>query len=292
MIENRQLRYFIAAAHELHITRAAESLHIAQPALTQNIRQLEAELGVTLFHRIRKRISLTEAGHLFLAEAERSLNHLELAVRSVQKTARGELGKLAIGFTSMAGLILVPKLVSEFRKRYPGPMIVLREMGAADQEDALRSESIDLGISYGPPKVGEFSLRQLQPDRLIAALPRAHRLARKARIDLGDLASDRFILPSQETAGALAGAVFEECRHAGFQPETGHEIITATVQTTLGLVSAGLGVSLLPGAAQPFYRKGVAFRPLVSPKVVISLKVQWRSRDTSPVLQNLLALLS
>jgi len=291
MIENRQLRYFVAAARELHITRAAEALHIAQPALTQNIHQLEGELGVALFHRIRKRISLTEAGHVFLAEAERSLNQLELAVRSAQKTARGELGKLAIGFTSIAGLIFVPKLVSDFRKRYPGPMIVLREMGAADQEAALRNDSIDVGVSYGPQKAGEFSVRQLQPDRLIVALPRTHRLARRSRVDLGDLASDRFILPSQETAGALAGAISEECRHAGFLPETGHEIITATVQTTLGLVSAGLGVSLLPGAVRPFSRKGVVFRPLTRPRVNISLKVLWRPRDTSPVLLNLLALL-
>ena len=187
MIENRQLRYFSAAARELHITRAAEALHIAQPALTQNIRQLEAELGVELFHRVRKRISLTEAGQVFLAEAERSLNNLELAVRSVQRTARGELGRLTLGFTSMAGLILVPRLVRDFRRRYPGPMLVLREMGATDQETALRGDGIDLGISYGAPQTTGLSVRQMPPDRLIAALPQRHRLARQSRIDLRDL---------------------------------------------------------------------------------------------------------
>jgi len=131
----------------------------------------------------------------------------------------------------------------------------------------------------------------MEPDRLIAALPQRHRLARQSRIDLRDLAADRFILPSQETAGALSGAIHDECRQAGFMPNMGQEILTATVQTTLGLVSAGLGVSLLPGAGQPYSRRGVVFRPLLRPKVAISLKVLWRPEDGSPVLKNMLSLL-
>ena len=150
MIENRQLRYFVTAARLLHITRAAEALHIAQPALTRNIHQLEEELGVALFHRVRKRISLTEAGQTFLVEAERLLEQVEESMMAAQKAARGELGRLVIGFVSTAGLVAVPQLIAAFRKRYPGPMIVLKELESEELDLALRNGVVDVGLQYGP----------------------------------------------------------------------------------------------------------------------------------------------
>jgi DNA-binding transcriptional LysR family regulator len=288
MIENRQLRYFVTAARLLHITRAAEVLHIAQPALTQNIRQLEQVMGVQLFHRIRKRVSLTEAGEVFCAEAERVLRQVEYAVLAAQKAARGEMGKLAIGFISTAGLILVPRIVSAFRRYYPNPIIQLYELRAAEVESELRNGMIDVGLLYGPPRDSEFAVRQLQADRLVVALPRSHRLSKQRTVDLQDLGGDHFILPTQENAGSLLDAILTECQHSNFRPKMDGEIKTATVQTTLGMVAAGIGVSIVPGGVQRFARNGVVFRPIRRAKVAVSLNLLWRSGDTAPVLQNLL----
>ncbi len=234
MIENRQLRYFVTAARLLHITRAAEALHIAQPALTRNIHQLEEELGVALFHRVHKRISLTEAGQTFLGEAERLLQQLEESATAAQKAARGELGRLVIGFVSTAGLVAVPKLIADFRNRYPGPRIVLKELESEELYEALRNGVVDVGLQYGPWEEGELSVRLLEADHFVAALPHDHRLATVDRVNLRDLADDFFVIPNRATGGPMTDAIVEECLLAGFRPRTGHEITTTTIQTTLG----------------------------------------------------------
>ena len=130
MIEKRHLRYFTILGRTLHMTRAAELLHIAQPALTQNIQQLEEELGILLIKRTGKKLSLTDAGHVFLVEAERSLQQFELAKVAAQKAARGEVGQLAIGFGSTAGVQVVPNMVRKFRENFPDVTVELKEMGA------------------------------------------------------------------------------------------------------------------------------------------------------------------
>ena len=150
MIENRHLRYFLEVAKTLHVTRAAEGLHIAQPALTQNIQQLEQELGVKLFERQGRRLSLTEAGHVFVEEASNSLRTFEGAQLAAQRAARGEGGEIVIGFQSTAGLSLIPKLLKELGQRYPHIKVVLKEMGSSAQRSALRQREIDVGIMYAP----------------------------------------------------------------------------------------------------------------------------------------------
>lgn len=224
MIENRQLRYFVTAARLLHITRAAEALHIAQPALTRNIHQLEEELGVALFHRVHKRISLTEAGQTFLGEAERLLQQLEESATAAQKAARGELGRLVIGFVSTAGLVAVPKLIADFRNRYPGPRIVLKELESEELYEALRNGVVDVGLQYGPWEEGELSVRLLEADHFVAALPHDHRLATVDRVNLRDLADDFFVIPNRATGGPMTDAIVEECLLAGFRPRTGHDV--------------------------------------------------------------------
>lgn len=289
MIENRQLRYFVTAARLLHITRAAEALHIAQPALTRNIHQLEEELGVALFHRVHKRISLTEAGQTFLGEAERLLQQLEESATAAQKAARGELGRLVIGFVSTAGLVAVPKLIADFRNRYPGPRIVLKELESEELYEALRNGVVDVGLQYGPWEEGELSVRLLEADHFVAALPHDHRLATVDRVNLRDLADDFFVIPNRATGGPMTDAIVEECLLAGFRPRTGHEITTTTIQTTLGLVSANIGVSLIPSALWPFSRNGVVFRPIAKTRVSLHLNLLWRRQNTAAVLRNFLS---
>jgi DNA-binding transcriptional LysR family regulator len=289
MIENRQLRYFITAAHLLHFTRAAETLHIAQPALTRNIRQIEEELGVDLFVRAHKRVTLTDAGEAFLVEAERTLQQLDNSVAVAQRAARGELGKLSIGYSATAGIIAVPELVSAFRRRYPASKIVLNEVSAGRLDTALRKGDVDVALLYGSSIPKEFAYHCLKMDRHIVALPENHRLTARASVDLIDLANDRFILPSRTAGGPRAEEILEECRYAGFIPRAGQEIATSTVQTTLGLISAGIGVSLIPSSLQIFSRAGVVYRPLRKTRVRLRLNLIWRPQNVSAVLRSFLS---
>ncbi len=270
----------------MNITRAAASLRVAQPALTRAIHHLEAQLGVQLFQRAKNRISLTDAGSAFLVEAENTLSQLDNSVLTAQRASRGETGRLKIGFVSTAGLAVMPGLIQRFRSRFPGPMIVLHEMGAADIETGLRNGSVDVGVSYGPMREREFFVRVLSPQRLLIALPTAHRLAQEQEVDLSQLKDEVFILPSYETAGSLFDAMLLECRRAGFQPRIGHHIATTTALTTLGLTSAGLGVTITPENVQPYAQKDVVLRPIRDSKITVGLSIMCRLHDRSPVVRN------
>ncbi len=162
MIENRQLKYFVVAARYMNITRAAEALHLSQPALTRNIHQLEDQLRVSLFRRAGRRITLTEAGECLLAEAQSMLLQLDRSIIATQKASRGELGKLVIGCTSAAGLVGVPMLVKRFRERHPGPMIILQEFDSAH----------DRHVEIEQNQAGFFGVRVAQVgQRLLAVFP-------------------------------------------------------------------------------------------------------------------------
>ena len=284
MLENRHLRYFIEVARSLHVRRAAERLHIAQPALTQNIQQLESELGVELFHRESRHLRLTEAGQIFLTEAEQSLHQFDHAQKTAQRAARGEVGKLVLGFQSTAGLSLIPKLLQNFRTEFPEIEVTLIESGSTAQKRALKSGEIDIGLIYGPPDAG-FAYRQLEPESLVIVLPEDHPLAVKDSVALAELAQEVFILPSSSAAEVLHHAVMTECADAGFQPKKVQEITTA--QTALGLVAARFGVSILPASVQVLVRRGVTLRPIRDSRIKVGLTFLWMEDSRSPVVANL-----
>jgi DNA-binding transcriptional LysR family regulator len=284
VLENRHLRYFIEVARSLHVRRAAERLHIAQPALTQNIHQLESELGVELFHRESRHLRLTEAGQIFLAEAEQSLRQFDRAQRAAQRAARGEVGKLVLGFQSTAGLSVVPNLLHNLRTEFPDVEVSLIESGSTAQKRALRSGEIDIGLAYALPDAG-FAYRELEPESLVIALPEDHALAAKDSVAIAELTQEVFILPSNSAAEVLRHAVMMECADAGFQPKRVQEI--STVQTALGLVSARFGVSILPASVQVLIRTGVTLRPIRDSRIQVALTFLWMKDNRSPVLASL-----
>ena len=285
MIENRHLRYFLEVARTLHITRAAERLHIAQPALTQNIQQLEQELGVELFERKGRRISLTEAGHVFEREAERSLRVFLGAQLAAQRAVRGEVGKVTIGFQSTAGLTLIPQLLKRLGDKYPDIEVTLREMGTAAQRKALRQGEIDVAIMYTLPD-DEFSHHELTPESLVIALSESHALAARDSVAIRELSNDRFVLPAPEVAEVLYHAVLAECAESGFRPKHVQEVSTA--QTALGIVSAGFGISVLPAAVQALPRKGVVLKPIRNSRLQVQLTLMWPGNHSSPIIPKLL----
>ncbi len=219
MIENRHLRYFLAVAQDLHVTRAAARLHIAQPALTQNIQQLEAELEVELFRREGRRLTLTEAGHVFVKEAEASLGQFEHAQQAARRAARGEVGTLALGFQSTAGLSVVPQLLQRFRTSYPDVDVLLREMGTSAQITALRAGELDVALMYSLGSE-EFAYRELVPESLVIALPEDHPLAQRDSVALKDLSQEVLILPAPEGRGGIASCGAGGVRRRGLPAQT------------------------------------------------------------------------
>jgi DNA-binding transcriptional LysR family regulator len=288
MIENRHLRYFLEVARLLHMTRAAEKLHIAQPALTQNIQQLESEWGVSLFHRNGHRLSLTEAGQVLVREAEHSLGVFQATQLSVQRAARGEAGTLALGFQSTAGILVIPRLIQRFRAAHPQVEIMLREMGTSAQRKALRAGELDAAIIYARPE-DEFAAQDLTPEPLVAALPSDHPLAERESVAFKDLKDEVFVIASREIAETLYNSILAECADNGFQPKAVQDISTA--QTGLGLVAAKAGVAVMPSSIRVLAREGVVLKTIRDTRIQARLTMLWPKKYPSPIVSRLLEFL-
>ena len=193
-MELRHLRYFVTVAEELHFGRAAQRLQIAQPPLSQQIRQLEEELGVQLFHRTKRSVQLTEAGQLFLEEACQILTRAEQAIQIVQRADRGETGRLTLGFVGSATYSVLPVVLKVFRKRFPEVLLSLHEMTTTQQVQALHEDRIHLGFVRPPIHEQELMIESILKEPFVAVLPKFHRLANETQISLRSLANDPFIL--------------------------------------------------------------------------------------------------
>ncbi|MGF6427452.1 MULTISPECIES: LysR substrate-binding domain-containing protein [Bradyrhizobium] len=289
-MELRHLRYFVALGEELNFTRAAERLHIAQPPLSQQIRQLEDELGVTLLQRNSRPVRLTEAGELLLARARSLLANFEAAVADTRRVGRGQAGKLAIGFVGSAMFAGLPDLIGSYRDACPDVELVLDEMLAAEIAEALRRRRIDVGFAR-PALLPEAGLAQrlILEEPYVAALPRAHPLAERDDIALAELSDDAFVLYPARPEPSVTGLIVAACRAAGFTPRLAQEVLH--LQTAIGLIAAGVGVSLVPeAAARAQAGRGVAYVRLAAPAVTAPLTIAWRDEDVSPAVQRLLDL--
>ncbi|MBR1207939.1 MULTISPECIES: LysR substrate-binding domain-containing protein [unclassified Bradyrhizobium] len=287
-MELRHLRYFVALGEELNFTRAAERLHIAQPPLSQQIRQLEDELGVTLLQRNSRPIRLTEAGELFLERARALLASFESAVADTRRVGRGQAGKLAIGFVGSAMFAGLPDIIGAYRDACPDVELVLDEMLAAETAEALRRCRIDVGFAR-PALLPEAGLAQrlILDEPYVAALPRTHPLAARGDIALAELSDDAFVLYPAQPEPSVTGLIVAACQAAGFTPRLAQEVLH--LQTAIGLIAAGVGVSLVPeGAARAQTGRGVSYVRLAAPVVTAPLTIAWREEDVSPAVQRLL----
>lgn len=283
-MELRHLRYFVAVAEELHFGRAAARLHIAQPPLSRQIRDLEREVGTPLFERVPRGVALTPAGHAFLPEARLTLAQAERAQRTAQRAARGEVGRLRVGFVEAAIYSSVlPDVLGFFRMHLPSIGISLFEMDPAQQADAFREGRIDLGILHSPPPDADrwLAVEPVFTDPLIAAMPRAHRLADRQRLTLGHLGAEPFVLFPRRLAPDAYDALITRCRSAGFGPRVVQE---ATGWHTLaGLVGAGVGIAFVPRSLASFQQPGVVYRRVRGLAAGVGLSAAWRRGDRSPV---------
>lgn len=291
-MELRHLRYFVAVAEELHFGRAAERLHIAQPPLSRQIRDLERELGTSLFVRNARGIELTPAGQAFLPEARLTLAQAERAQRTAERAARGETGRLRVGFVDAATYAgILPDVLAFFRMHLPSIGLSLFEMDLPQQADALRDGRIDLGIVQNPPPDAERWLRveTVFHDPMIAALPRGHRLASRHRLALAALAEEAFVLFPRTVAPLLYDDVIARCRAAHFSPRIAQEAVGW--HTVVSLVSAGVGIALVPKSLSVQRQPGVVFRAVHDLRTEMELSAIWRRDERSPVRERFLTTL-
>jgi len=262
-VELRQLRYFVAVAEELHFRRAAERLHITQPPLSQQIRLLEEDLGCRLLTRSRRQVKLTPAGEAFLHDARELLGELDRAVTTAQRIGTGKEGRLRINFVGSALLSTVPQVVQKFRLARPNVEIELREQSTDAQLHAVSSGTVDVGLVRPPiddlPELrGQIALRE----KTVAALPTNHPLAQLSRVSLGRLAAEPLVMfPRSQAPGfhdlliSSLASTSVTSRVVQYAPET---------TTIIGLVAAGIGVSLVPESVMRLDIGGVTYRPIPS----------------------------
>jgi len=284
VIELRHLRYFIAVAEELHFGRAAERLHMAQPPLSQQIRQLEAELGFQLFHRTRRKVELTEAGHVFLEEARKVLHQMNLAIQTGRQASRGEAGQLTIGFVSSAAYNVLPEVLRHFRNQAPGVTLELQELTTDQQITRLREGRLDLGFVRLPIEDPTFATITVLREPLVVALPAQHPLAALTQVPLGSLAPEAFILFPRPLAPGLYDQIISLCQGADFSPRVVQEAIQ--MQTIVSLVAAEIGIALVPQSLQNLQRTGVIYKPLLEPTPQAAIALIWRSLNPTPTVQH------
>jgi DNA-binding transcriptional LysR family regulator len=283
-MELRHLRYFVAVAEELSFGRAALRLHIAQPPLSRQIRDLEREVGAPLFDRGSRGVALTAAGRAFLPEARLTLAQAERAQRSAQRAAQGETGRLRVGFVEAATHSgILPDVLGFFRMHLPAIGLSLLEMDSLQQAEALREGRIDLGLVGSVPPDADRWL-QAEPvygDPLVLAVPAAHALAGRKRFSLGDLATESFVLVPRYASPVLHDDIIARCRDAGFSPRVSQE--AAGWHTMVSLISAGVGIAFVPQSLARLQHTGVAYRPIRGFDVQLELTAVWRQREKSPV---------
>lgn len=293
-MELRHFRYFVAVAEERHMTRAAARLGIQQPPLSQQIRALEAELQVQLLRRKPRGIELTQAGEAFFAEARQVLQQAERAVTAARRTARGEIGRMALGFTSSASFHpFVPRLIRDFRAAYPLVALSLEESGTGELVAALAAERLDAAFVRSP--IGDaagIAVASLLEENMAAALPAGHRLAapgQVAPLALAALAPETFILYRRPVGPGLYDAIIAACQRAGFSPQIGQQ--APRMLATLSLVAAGLGVTLVPQSMQLMRLDGVVYRPLDAASTPVApLNLAYRRSEGSAAVRRFVAL--
>jgi len=283
-MELRHLRYFVAVAEELHFGRAARKLHISQPPLSMQIRALEDELGVILLKRTQRHVSLTQAGTALLGEARHILARVEQAVLTTSRAGRGEIGELVIGFISVADYNVLPLVLREFRRRFPLVNLTLRESTTDVQIRDLLAGRIDVGFVLPPVNDPSLESISILREPLIAALPEKHPLARKTgKLALGKLKDAPFILFPRPYAPGLYDDVVSCCKAAGFSPRVEQEAIQ--MQTIVSLVSAELGVALIPASLTNLQRTGVIYKSLKDGSPLTEIHLARRRGDELPALR-------
>ena len=292
-MELRHLRYFIAVAEELHFGRAAQVLGISQPPLSQQIQALEQEVGARLFERTNRRVELSEAGRLFLHEARLVLAQVDKAADVARRAQLGELGELKIGFTSSAPFnSSIPQAIFAFRQAFPAVHLHLQEMSSTQVAESLVDESIQVGLMRPLPLPDSLSMVELMREPLVAVLNADHPLVHGSErgLHLAQLAQEPFVFFPRSYGSGLYAQLLNLARDAGFSPHFAQE--AGEAMTIIGLVAAGLGVSVLQASNQRIRIDGVVYRTLLDQEALTAVWLVQRKGVQTPMAEAFVELLT
>lgn len=259
-MELRHLRYVVAVAETLHFGRAAERLNMRQPPLSQQIRQLEDELGVKLFDRSHRQVQLTAAGEMFVQDARLVLAQAGHAGRVAERLRLGEAGQLVIGVAGPADADYFVDIMRLFAQRHPQVRVVIRNLSTAEQLKALLEDRLHAGFVTPPTEHPDLRFDTVLHTPIVLAVPRGHALAARARVPLTAIAGEPVILFARSMAPGFFDAIANACRTVGFNLHVRHEV--ENLQSAYGLVAAGMGVSLVPAGLDVDPPKGVVLKAL------------------------------
>jgi DNA-binding transcriptional LysR family regulator len=282
-MNRRRLRAFIALAEDLHFGRAAVRCNITQSALSQQIRQLEEELNVDLALRTKRSVSLTEAGQAFLIEARKILRNMDDAVHLVREVGSGRSGQLIVAATAPALFISLPEMIYQYKQEMPGIQVMVRELSTTDQESALRSGDIDVGICHPPLEDSSLQCAKIAEIFFDIVMNKDNLLAKKRTLRLKDLINERFIVFSRVIAPNMYDHVIALCQEEGFSPKVILEASPA--QSIVGLAACGVGIGLIASQLQHFPQPLVVFKKLTGPAPKLSLGVAYSKAVPSVTLQ-------
>lgn len=279
-MELRHLRYFCAAADEAHIHRAAQRLAIAQPALTHQIKALEAELGVKLFDRAGRGVAVTEAGRIFHAEAKAILEHVERATALARQVNAGYVGRLRVGFTESASFSpVLAKVLKTYRSTWPNVECLLEESHTERLMDALEQGRLDVVVVRPPLRTTSvFTFEELATEAMMVAVPLGHRLASAETLTIGDLEDEEFVVYPRRNGVGLSEAVMAECRRCGYAPKIAQQ--TPQLSATINLVAAGMGIAVVPQCMRHQRPESVRFVELRETDLIAHLGMAFR-RDNN-----------
>lgn len=262
MIETRLLRQFVVVAEELHFSRAAERLHMAQPPLSQAIRRLEEQIGYPLFVRDKRTVELTSAGMAFLGKAHELLGALDESVAYTRRVAQGIEGHLVVAMISLSHYPSFWRALSAFRTRMPTVELSFIEATTKEQVELLESGEADLGVMRCPgTTTPSLTTKRLLLDPIQIALPAAHPLAASTEVRLEDISDESFVMSARALGQGFHDQLLALCKGAGFLPRIVQQ--ARQIQTVLGLVAAGYGVALVPASFKHLGLQDVVFRPLL-----------------------------
>jgi DNA-binding transcriptional LysR family regulator len=296
--ELRQICYFMTVVQAgNNFSEAANRLGIKQPPLSQSIQALEKLIGadsklaaVKLFDRSQRPITLTEAGQIFLKEAQLALVHLERAIVGAQQASQGHLGRLVIGLNNAVANSILPDVLKEFQQRFPNVELELREVTIQKEIQMLKNRELDVIFQRSPSYIqndAELRFQTILDEYFVAALPTAHPLAKQAQISLKSLKGESLILPPLDVL-PFYEEVITLCRKTGFEPQIVPNITVTGVVALLSLVASEKGVAVLPNHVQILHREGVVYRAIRDAALTRQTAVVWRQKDTSIVLLNFL----
>jgi DNA-binding transcriptional LysR family regulator len=285
-MELRHLRYFIAVADALNFRRAAERLHLAQPALSAQIKALELELGVRLLERTTRSVQLTQAGRVFLGDARQIMVSAAQAEHRAKRAGQGMVGNLRIGFISASATAWLAETLRRFHQKFPGVQLSLFDLTSTEQLHQLRGGELDAGLLRPPVGFPELAWKFIEESAQVLALPANHRLVRKRRIAWSDFDGEGMVMIHPSRQHRYYDPFLAACAKAGAKPHAAQ--YAHDIQTKLWLISAGFGIAPTSIKFAGMQRPGLVFRPLPAGLPLVQTVLAWRRADDSPALAQFL----